>query len=41
VGVAYDFQEVGQLDAEPWDVPLDYVATDRELIDCRAAEQAP
>ena len=40
VGVAYDFQEVEQLDEQPWDVPLDYVATDRELIDCRAAEHA-
>lgn len=40
VGVAYDFQEVEQLDEQPWDVSLDYVATDRELIDCRAAEHA-
>ena len=40
MGVAYGFQEVGHLDAEPWDVPLDYVATDRELIDCHAAEHA-
>ena len=37
VGVAYDFQELEQIAAEPWDVPLDYVATDRELIDCTAA----
>jgi 5-formyltetrahydrofolate cyclo-ligase len=34
VGIAYDFQELDAIDAEPWDVPLDYVATDRELIDC-------
>nr|WP_225562705.1 5-formyltetrahydrofolate cyclo-ligase [Rhodanobacter sp. DHG33] len=40
VGVAYDFQEVEHLDAEPWDVSLDYVATDRELIDCHAAGSA-
>ena len=40
VGVAYDFQEVEHLDAEPWDVPLDYVATEHELIDCHATEHA-
>ncbi|HKR77180.1 MAG TPA: 5-formyltetrahydrofolate cyclo-ligase [Rhodanobacter sp.] len=39
VGVAYAFQEVESLDAEPWDVPLDYVATDRELIDCSSNGQ--
>jgi 5-formyltetrahydrofolate cyclo-ligase len=38
VGVAYDFQELDAIDAEPWDVPLDYVATDRELIDCHATD---
>ena len=36
VGVGYAFQQVEALTAEPWDVPLDYVATERELIDCRA-----
>jgi 5-formyltetrahydrofolate cyclo-ligase len=34
VGVAYAFQELEQIEAEPWDVPLDLIATDRELIDC-------
>jgi 5-formyltetrahydrofolate cyclo-ligase len=34
VGIAYGFQERDAVDAEAWDVPLDYVATDRELIDC-------
>lgn len=34
VGIAYDFQEAAALDAEDWDVTLDYVATDHELIDC-------
>lgn len=29
IGVAYDFQRVARLDAEPWDVPLDAVLTDR------------
>ena len=40
VGVAYDFQELDTLAAEPWDVPLDYIATDRELIDCHLATGA-
>ncbi|WP_266158887.1 5-formyltetrahydrofolate cyclo-ligase [Dyella silvatica] len=34
VGIGYDFQELPAIDAESWDVPLDYIATDRELIDC-------
>ncbi len=34
VGVAYAFQEVEAFEAEPWDVPLDFVATEHELIDC-------
>jgi 5-formyltetrahydrofolate cyclo-ligase len=34
VGIAYDFQELEQIDLEPWDVRLDYIATDHELIDC-------
>lgn len=34
VGIAYDFQELPAIKPEAWDVPLDYVATDRELIDC-------
>lgn len=37
VGIAYDFQELDAIAAERWDVPLDYIATDRELIDCNAA----
>lgn len=40
VGIGYDFQEVEQLDAEAWDVPLDYIATDRELIPCHGAPRA-
>ena len=34
VGIAYDFQELEIVHEEPWDVALDFVATDRELIDC-------
>ena len=36
VGVGYAFQEVDAVPPEPWDVDLDYVATDEELIACRA-----
>ncbi|WP_082190326.1 5-formyltetrahydrofolate cyclo-ligase [Frateuria defendens] len=34
VGVAYHFQELEAIAEAPWDVRLDYIATDRELIDC-------
>ncbi|HEY6942681.1 5-formyltetrahydrofolate cyclo-ligase [Dokdonella sp.] len=36
VGVAYAWQEIDALDAQPWDVRLDYVATERELLDFTA-----
>ena len=34
VGVAYSSQELPELEDQDWDVPLDFVATERELIDC-------
>ena len=34
VGIGYHFQELSELAPQPWDVPLDFVATDRELIEC-------
>ncbi|OOG59588.1 5-formyltetrahydrofolate cyclo-ligase [Rhodanobacter sp. C03] len=34
VGIAYDFQELEIVGKESWDVALDFIATDRELIDC-------
>lgn len=34
VGIGYGFQEVPRLDACSWDVPLDLIATERELIVC-------
>lgn len=38
VGIGYHFQELSTIHVQPWDVPLDYVVTDRELIECvRAA----
>lgn len=36
VGVGYAFQELDAIMPQPWDVRLDFVATDRELIDCNA-----
>lgn len=40
VGVAHHFQQLGRLDAQPWDVPLDFVATERQLIDCTTQRSA-
>jgi 5-formyltetrahydrofolate cyclo-ligase len=37
VGIAYAAQEVPALAAEHWDVPLDLVVTERELIRCLPA----
>ncbi|MBN8737209.1 MAG: 5-formyltetrahydrofolate cyclo-ligase [Xanthomonadales bacterium] len=34
VGVGYAFQEIESVPVEAWDVPLDYVATEEELIAC-------
>ncbi|MEO7200057.1 MAG: 5-formyltetrahydrofolate cyclo-ligase [Dokdonella sp.] len=34
VGVGYAAQEVAAIAPQPWDVRLDYIATERELIDC-------
>jgi 5-formyltetrahydrofolate cyclo-ligase len=36
VGIAYAFQELPQIEAAKWDVALDFIATERELIDCGA-----
>ncbi len=38
VGIAYAFQELSQVGEEDWDVPLDFVATENELIDCTAPD---
>lgn len=38
VGVAYGFQELDTIETAAWDIALDYVATDRELIDCTGAD---
>lgn len=38
VGIGYAFQEAATLAPESWDVRLDFIATERELIDCSATE---
>lgn len=37
VGIGYAWQECDGFESQPWDVRLDYVATDHELIDCTPA----
>lgn len=32
VGIGYGFQEVPAIDHKPWDVPLAYIATEKELF---------
>lgn len=41
VGVAYAFQELPEVEEQAWDVPLDFVATERELIDCTPTDVEP
>ena len=38
VGVAYAFQELDSIETAEWDISLDYVATDKELIDCTGGD---
>jgi 5-formyltetrahydrofolate cyclo-ligase len=38
VGIGYAAQEVTRIVPEAWDVKLDYVATERELVDCTETE---
>lgn len=35
IGAAFALQQIASLHAEPWDVPLDAVCTESEVIDCR------
>ncbi|MGP1664777.1 MAG: 5-formyltetrahydrofolate cyclo-ligase, partial [Rhodanobacter sp.] len=37
VGVGYAFQELDELAAQAWDIRLDFIATEHELIDCSPA----
>lgn len=34
VGVGYAMQELADIQPQPWDIPLDYISTEHELIDC-------
>jgi 5-formyltetrahydrofolate cyclo-ligase len=38
VGIGYSFQEVPTLPEQAWDIQMDFVATERELIDCTPPE---
>lgn len=38
IGLAYACQHVPVLPVESWDISLDYVATEEELVDCTAAK---
>ena len=38
VGIGYSFAERPMLPAESWDIQMDFVATERELIDCTEPE---
>jgi 5-formyltetrahydrofolate cyclo-ligase len=38
VGIGYAMQEVDAIEPMPWDVRLDYIATDRELVDLTPPE---
>lgn len=40
VGIGYAFQEQPHIDEYEWDVPLDFVATECELIDCNPQANA-
>jgi 5-formyltetrahydrofolate cyclo-ligase len=41
IGIAFSVQEVAQLPADPWDIPLDYIVTDREIIKTARSINAP
>ena len=41
VGIGYAFQEVAALPAHDWDITLDFIATEKELIDCTPLESRP
>ncbi len=39
IGVGYGFQGVDELEPAAWDVRLDYIATDRTLINCNPQDE--
>jgi 5-formyltetrahydrofolate cyclo-ligase len=40
VGLAYEFQEISDLPSDPWDVPVEFVITERRTVRCGAAAPA-
>ena len=36
VGLSYSFQELPKIVAQDWDIPLDYVVTEKEIICAKA-----
>jgi 5-formyltetrahydrofolate cyclo-ligase len=38
IGAGFACQELDTLDAQPWDVNMDAIATEREWLDCPAEE---
>lgn len=38
VGIGYALQELEHIEPREWDVTLDYIATERELVDCTITE---
>ena len=40
LGLAYEFQRLPLIEPEPWDVPLDAVATERRVYHCNRIEAA-
>jgi 5-formyltetrahydrofolate cyclo-ligase len=40
VGIGYSFQELPALPAQDWDIQMDFIATERELIDCGEGPRA-
>lgn len=41
VGMAYDFQKMETIDREEWDIPMDAVVTDKQVIRISARSRAP
>lgn len=41
VGLAYEFQEIAELPRDAWDVPVQFVITERGIVRCDAADRSP
>jgi 5-formyltetrahydrofolate cyclo-ligase len=40
IALAHDFQLQAAVPRDPWDIPVDYIITDRAVIACRGADDA-